>query len=100
MSFEHLRSRNNTIRNLRHRSSDGKAPPRINLRLSLSGLEERAELDELGLQLLYQRRGNSECQEDREESRLHIDLRIFDVVECEAVEEAGKDVYYSKVSLS
>lgn len=44
------------------------------------------------LQLLNQRWRDSERHEDREESRLHIDITVPQVPEGERVEQAGEDV--------
>lgn len=42
-----------------------------------------------GLELLDQRRSDDESHEDGEESRLHVDIAIAEIPECEGVEEAG-----------
>lgn len=97
--IDHLRARNNTVRDLRHSSRYGKAPPRVDFRLALSRLEQRAELDKLRLKLLYQGRRNRQCQEDREQPRLHVNLRVLDIVEGEAIKEASERMNFPEKRL-
>jgi len=58
----------------------------------LTRLEEIAGVKELGLKLLDQRWGDGQRQKNAEEAGLHVDARVFQFVEGEAVEQARDDV--------
>lgn len=82
-------TRHNAVRQLRQNGSGHQSHPAVDFRVGLARSVDVAEVEELRLQLLDQRRRDGERHEDGEQARLHVDLRIAHVVEGEGVEEAS-----------
>lgn len=80
---------NQRVWNFDQNGAEHKGKPRVDLRVGFTTLVQSAKIEVFRLELLNERRGNSESHEDGEKAGLKVDLRITQVVEGEGVEKAS-----------
>jgi len=84
----------NTIRDLRNDSSCSKGEPAVDLRVCFAALEYVSRVEVSWLQLLDERRCDSQSHKNAEKTRLHVDLAVAEVPEGKRIKQTSDDVQY------